>query len=75
MANRIGKYKLTKRESRLNLTDGGTVEGALTVGGATTLNSTLTRLQPETLCDWNYIDSPAPLVSFFGSSAADVLAD
>ena len=75
MAQRIGKYKISKRESEVSIRDGGTVEGALTVTGATTLSSTLTRLQPETLCDWNYIDSPAPLVSFFGSSAADVLAD
>ena len=30
MAKRVGKYKITKRESALNLTDGGTVDGNLT---------------------------------------------
>ena len=29
MATRIGKYKISKRESALNLTDGGTVEGSV----------------------------------------------
>jgi len=33
MAKRVGKYKMTKRESALNLTDGGTVSGDLTVTG------------------------------------------
>ena len=33
MAKRVGKYKITKRESALNLTDGGTVEGSLTLNG------------------------------------------
>ena len=37
MAKRVGKYKMTKRESALNLTDGGTVSGDLTVTGATAL--------------------------------------
>ena len=31
MAKRVGKYKITKRESALNLTDGGTVNGNLIV--------------------------------------------
>ena len=42
MAKRVGKYKITKRESALNLTDGGTVDGALTVTGATSLSCTVT---------------------------------
>ena len=38
MAKRVGKYKITKKESALNLTDGGTVEGTLSVTGAVTLS-------------------------------------
>jgi len=34
MATRVGKYKISKRESALNLTDGGTVTGNLTITGA-----------------------------------------
>ena len=34
MATRVGKYKITKRESALNLTDGGTINGSLRVTGA-----------------------------------------
>ena len=47
MAKRIGKYKITKRESELNLIDGGKVQGNLSVTGTTavtgaaTLSSTL----------------------------------
>ena len=41
MAKRVGKYKITKRESALNLTDGGTIHGDLTVTGATTLVGSL----------------------------------
>ena len=37
MAKRIGKYKLTKRDSALSLTDGGVIEGSLTVQGNTIL--------------------------------------
>ena len=33
MGKRIGKYKVTKKESRLSLSDGGAVEGDLTVTG------------------------------------------
>jgi len=33
MAKRIGKYKVTKRESALSLEDGGTIDGNLTVKG------------------------------------------
>ena len=43
MATRVGKYKISKRESALNLTDGGTVNGALTITGNATINgSTIT---------------------------------
>jgi hypothetical protein len=33
MAKRIGKYKISNRESALNLTDGGTITGAIDLGG------------------------------------------
>jgi hypothetical protein len=33
MASRVGKYKLSKKESALSLEDGGTIAGALTVTG------------------------------------------
>jgi hypothetical protein len=39
MAKRVGKYKITKRESALNLTDGGTIDGNLTATGTVTLSS------------------------------------
>ena len=32
MATRVGKYKITKKESELNLTDGGTTSGTLLFG-------------------------------------------
>ena len=38
MSKRIGKYKVSKKESELSLGDGGTVNGDLTVTGATSLN-------------------------------------
>ena len=34
MATRVGKYKVSKRESALSLEDGGTIAGSLTVTGA-----------------------------------------
>ena len=34
MAKRIGKYKITKRESAMTLADGGTVDGNLYVAGS-----------------------------------------
>ena len=36
MAKRVGKYKITKRESALNLTDGGTASGTITVSSSAT---------------------------------------
>ena len=39
MAQRIGKYKITKRESVMSLADGGTVNGQLVVSGLTTAGS------------------------------------
>ena len=33
MAQRVGKYKLTKREAETSLVDGGTVNGTLVVNG------------------------------------------
>jgi len=31
MAKRIGKYKITKRESTMSLTDGGTIDGNVVI--------------------------------------------
>ena len=39
MAKRIGKYKVSKRESALSLADGGTISGNVTLGGTVTLSS------------------------------------
>jgi hypothetical protein len=58
MANRVGKYKISKRESALNLTDGGTVQGDLTVDGATTLNGNVA-----------IGDAATDTVGFFGKTA------
>ena len=33
MANRVGKYKLSKKESALSLADGGTISGDVTITG------------------------------------------
>jgi len=38
MSQRIGKYKISKRESQLSLSDGGTVEGNITITGGVTLS-------------------------------------
>ena len=38
MAQWVGKYKISKRESQLSLSDGGTVEGNITVTGGVTLS-------------------------------------
>ena len=38
MAQRVGKYKISKRESQLSLSDGGTVEGNITITGGVTLS-------------------------------------
>ena len=40
MAKRVGKYKITKRESALNLTDGGNIDGTLTMGIQSTVSAT-----------------------------------
>ena len=37
MAKRIGKYKVSNKESALSIADGGVVEGSLTVKGNTIL--------------------------------------
>ena len=42
MANRIGKYKLSKKESALSTADGGDIKGNLSVTGNTTLGGNLT---------------------------------
>jgi hypothetical protein len=56
-------------DGNLNLNDGGTVTGNVT------LNGRLTRTSPETMLAWNYITCPAPIVSQFGTSADGALAD
>ena len=38
MAKRVGKYKLSSRDSALSLADGGKIDGALTVTGTATLS-------------------------------------
>ena len=42
MANRIGKYKVSKKESVLSLKDGGTAEGAITFNGNIQTGATAT---------------------------------
>ena len=39
MAKRIGKYKISKKESELSLRDGGEIAGALTLSGNVTLST------------------------------------
>ena len=39
MAQRVGKYKLSKREVETSLVDGGTISGDLTVNGNQTVSS------------------------------------
>ncbi len=38
MAKRIGKFKVTKRDSALSLEDGGTIGGDVTISGAVVLS-------------------------------------
>ena len=65
MAKRIGKYKVSEKDSLLSLADGGTIDGVLT------------RRTPETIIDWNYIECPTPTVSLHSGAggAQGVLAD
>ena len=44
MAKRIGKYKVSKRESALSLEDGGTIAGGVTLSGAATLSNATVKL-------------------------------
>ena len=39
MASRVGKYKLSKRETALSIIDGGVITGAATLNGTVTLSS------------------------------------
>ena len=39
MAKRVGKYKVTKKESVLSLADGGTIAGAVTISGSCAMES------------------------------------
>ena len=65
MAKRIGKYKVSQRDSEVSLRDGGAIDGVLT------------RRTPETIIDWNYIECPTPTVSLHSGAggAQGVLAD
>ena len=47
MGKRVGKYKITKRESALNLTDGGTVDGSVYVSGRITESLTNTDVDAQ----------------------------
>ena len=69
MANRIGKYKLSKKEAELSLADGGEVKGDVKIMGK------LNKKTSETIFKWDYISCPAPIISNFGSSAHGVLAN
>ena len=42
MAQRIGKYKVSKRDSALSLIDGGTCSDAITLAGTNTLSGATT---------------------------------
>ena len=42
MAKRIGKYKVTNRESAISLVDGGTIGGNLSVSGTSTFGGVVT---------------------------------
>tara|TARA_Y100000996_G_scaffold387285_1_gene345941 strand:+ start:95 stop:391 length:297 start_codon:yes stop_codon:yes gene_type:complete len=42
MAQRIGKYKISKRESELSLIDGGTINDPVTLAGTNTLSGATT---------------------------------
>ena len=44
MAQRIGKYKISKRESQLSLVDGGTCNAPITLAGTTTLSNATVKL-------------------------------
>tara|TARA_R100000008_G_scaffold68415_1_gene45601 strand:+ start:162 stop:440 length:279 start_codon:yes stop_codon:yes gene_type:complete len=44
MAQRIGKYKVSKRESALSLIDGGTCSDPITLAGTTTLSNATVKI-------------------------------
>jgi hypothetical protein len=44
MSKRIGKYKVSKKDSELSIADGGTVSGALTLAHATLLATAIPAL-------------------------------
>ena len=60
MAQRVGKYKLTKREQETSLTDGGVIGGNLTVQGVSTLVGN--------------VNSTSLIPSFVGLSASGSIA-
>ena len=45
MAKRIGKYKVTNRESAISLVDGGTIGGNLSVSGTSTFGGVVTDVE------------------------------
>ena len=56
-------------ESNVNITDDSTINGKLT------LADRLTRLTPEIVFKWNYINCAPPITTQFGNSDDGVLAD
>ena len=51
MAKRIGKYKITKRESAVSLADGGTINGNVNISGHLATSSTVPTLTTTTAGD------------------------
>ena len=49
MAKRIGKYKVSKKESALSLGDGGTISGNVSMTGTVTLSSNVSEGSGATL--------------------------
>ena len=47
MAQRVGKYKLTKREQETSLTDGGTINGSVNVTGDATVATVVASTEGE----------------------------
>tara|TARA_R110001592_G_C12850737_1_gene721830 strand:- start:49 stop:699 length:651 start_codon:yes stop_codon:yes gene_type:complete len=71
MAKRVGKYKITKRESALNLSDGGAVAGNLEVTGTSTLTGATTATGGITLGQANALQ----LISKTATSATIAVTD
>ena len=64
MAQRIGKYKLSKKESELSIIDGGTVTGALTTTSTVNISQSV----------FTTTSNPASAGQLFVTSSAAVQA-